>query len=157
MELTGNTVLVAGSVATNLLGLIRLTFALLPHLRTRPRAAIVMVSSGLACVPLADTSTRAASNATIHSCSQALRRRFRGSVVEVIELTPPFGLTGLRDPRQASRPMAKPLVDLIAETMEYTELRRAHRQRRVRHDLRTQCVRRHDRRNRVAREHLSIG
>ena len=39
-------------VTTNLLGPIRLTAALLPHLQKQPRAAIVNVSSGLAFVPL---------------------------------------------------------------------------------------------------------
>src|SRR5664279_1398052 len=42
-------------VATNLLGPIRLTAALLPMLLSKPRAAIMTVSSGLAFVPLAVT------------------------------------------------------------------------------------------------------
>src|SRR5690606_14605014 len=40
-------------VETNLLGPIRLAAAFLPHLRTRPGATLVTVSSGLAHVPLA--------------------------------------------------------------------------------------------------------
>ena len=45
------------TVATNLLGPIRLTAALLPHLKSRPKATIMTVSSGLAFVPLAFTPT----------------------------------------------------------------------------------------------------
>ena len=48
---------VEDTIATNLLGPIRLTAALLPHLLTKPSASIVTVSSGLAFVPLAATPT----------------------------------------------------------------------------------------------------
>ena len=44
-------------VATNLLGPIRLTAALLPFLLSKPQATIMTVSSGLAFVPLALTPT----------------------------------------------------------------------------------------------------
>src|SRR5690606_23536192 len=48
------------TIATNLLGPIRLTAALLPHLVGREDAAILTVSSGLAFVPLATTPTYSA-------------------------------------------------------------------------------------------------
>ena len=47
------------TVAINLLGPIRLTAALLPHLRRQKAAAVVNVTSGLAFVPRADTPTTA--------------------------------------------------------------------------------------------------
>ncbi|NML07419.1 SDR family oxidoreductase [Sphingomonas sp. G-3-2-10] len=104
------------SVATNLLGPIRLTSALLPHLRTRRNAAIVTVSSGLAFVPLAATPTYSATKAAIHSWSQSLRHRLAGDGIEVIELAPPGVQTDLM-PGHAADPNMMPLDDFMDETM----------------------------------------
>src|ERR1035441_574724 len=49
------------TIATNLLGPIRLTAALLPLLQKQPRSTIMNVSSGLAFVPMAPTPTCRAS------------------------------------------------------------------------------------------------
>ncbi|MFY9751926.1 MAG: SDR family NAD(P)-dependent oxidoreductase, partial [Candidatus Acidiferrales bacterium] len=73
-------------VATNLLGPIRLTAALLPLLRKQPHAAIMNVSSGLAFVPFAVTPTYCATKAAIHSYTQAMRYQFKGTSIEVLEL-----------------------------------------------------------------------
>ncbi|MFD1703070.1 SDR family oxidoreductase [Methylopila henanensis] len=105
------------TVATNLLGPIRLTAALLPHLLTRPRATVLTVSSGLAFVPLALTPTYSATKAAIHSYSVALRRQLRDTPVEVIEIAPPYVQTSLMSEAQASDPNAMPLDAFLAETM----------------------------------------
>jgi uncharacterized oxidoreductase len=104
-------------IATNLLGPIRLTAALLPHLLKQPKAAIMTVSSGLAFVPLAITPTYCATKAAIHSYTQSLRYQLRDTAVQVLELIPPYVQTGLTGPKQASDPNAMPLRDYIAETM----------------------------------------
>src|SRR5664279_5553306 len=82
-------------VATNLLGPIRLTAALLPMLLSKPRAAIMTVTSGLAFVPLAVTPTYCATKAAIHSYTQSLRYQLQGTPVEVIELITPYVATHL--------------------------------------------------------------
>ena len=105
-------------IATNLLGPIRLTAALLPSLVAQPRAAIITVSSGLAFVPLAFTPTYCATKAAIHSYTQSLRYQLRGTAVEVLELIPPYVQTELMGARQQSDPNAMPLKDYIAETMK---------------------------------------
>ncbi len=53
------------TIATNLLGPIRLTAALLPHLQQQPYSVVMNVSSGLAFVPLAPTPTYCATKAAI--------------------------------------------------------------------------------------------
>jgi uncharacterized oxidoreductase len=105
------------TIATNLLGPIGLTAALLPLLLKQPKAAILTVTSGLAFVPMATTPTYCATKAAIHSYTQSLRYQLRNSSVEVLELIPPYVQTELTGARQASDPNAMPLEDYIAETM----------------------------------------
>lgn len=105
------------TVITNLLGPIRLTAGLLPHLLDQPRAAILNVSSGLAFLPLALTPTYCATKAAIHSYTQSLRYQLKDTAVQVIELAPPYVQTELMSPGQAADPRAMPLKDYIAETI----------------------------------------
>ena len=105
------------TMATNLLGPIRLTAALLPHLLQQPKAAVLTVSSGLAFVPKASTPTYSATKAAIHSYSQSLRYQLRNTSVEVIEVAPPYVQTMLQGERQANDPNAMPLDTYLAETM----------------------------------------
>jgi uncharacterized oxidoreductase len=105
------------TVATNLLGPIRLTAALLPFLLKQPNAAIMTVSSGLAFVPLAMTPTYCATKAAMHSYTQSLRYQLRDTSLQVLELIPPYVQTELMRQSQANDPRAMPLKDFIAETM----------------------------------------
>lgn len=105
------------TIATNLLGPIRLNTALLPHLLAQPRAAVLTVSSGLAFVPLASTPTYSATKAAIHSYTQALRYQLQDTAVQVIELIPPYVQTELQGPQQAQDPHAMPLNEYITESM----------------------------------------
>ncbi|WP_455274939.1 SDR family oxidoreductase [Rhizobium herbae] len=109
------------TISTNLLGPIRLTAAILPHLLTQPDAAILTVSSGLAFLPRALAPTYCATKAAIHSYSQSLRVQLRNTSVQVIELVPPYVQTELMGPSQATDPNAMPLADYISETMALLE------------------------------------
>lgn len=104
------------TVATNLLGPIRMTAALLPHLQRQPRAGIINVTSGLAFVPLAITPTYSATKAALHSYTQSLRHQLRATGVEVLELAPPQVQTDLM-PGQATNPNGMALADFISEAM----------------------------------------
>jgi uncharacterized oxidoreductase len=104
------------TVATNLLGPIRLTHALLPHLLAQKSATILTVSSGLAFVPLAATPTYSATKAAIHGWSLAMREQLKGTAVDVVEIVPPGVQTDLM-PGHADNPQMMPLADFISETM----------------------------------------
>ena len=104
-------------IAINLLGPIRLTAALLPHLKKQPHATIFTESSGLAFIPMAVTPTYCATKAAIHSWTQSLRYQLRTTNIQVIEIVPPYVQTELMGSAQASDPRAMPLKDFIAETI----------------------------------------
>ena len=103
-------------IATNLVGPIRLTGALLPHLRAQAHAALINVSSALAFVPFAATPTYCATKAALHSWTVSLRHQLRETGVEVIEIIPPAVQTELQ-PGLSINPHAMPLAAFMAETM----------------------------------------
>ncbi|MGA8739882.1 MAG: SDR family oxidoreductase [Terracidiphilus sp.] len=107
-------------VATNLLGPMRLTAALLPHLKKQPSATIMNVSSGLAFVPMVLTPTYCATKAAIHSYTQSLRYQLSKTKIEVLELIPPYVATDLMGGK--SDPRAMPLDKYIAEVMSILKL-----------------------------------
>lgn len=103
-------------VTTNVLGPIRLIGAFVEHLRTRPDATIVTVSSGLAFTPLKVTPSYNASKAAIHMLSESLRLQLADTSVRVVELVPPSVQTDLL-PGQAENDHAMPLEEFITEVM----------------------------------------
>jgi uncharacterized oxidoreductase len=80
---------VSREIEINLTGPVRMIQRFLPHLKTRPGALIVNVSSGLAFVPLSISPVYCATKAAIHSYTQSLRIQLQGTGVTVIELAPP--------------------------------------------------------------------
>lgn len=104
------------TLTTNLLGPIRLTAALLAHLRSQPDAALINVSSALAFVPFAGAPVYSATKAALHSWTVSLRHQLRAAAVEVIELIPPAVQTELQ-PGLSASPHAMPLDAFMAETM----------------------------------------
>jgi uncharacterized oxidoreductase len=106
-----------GIIATNLLGPIRLTNALMKHFLKQPSATILNVSSGLAFVPLAFTPTYCATKAAIHSYTQSLRYQLKDTAIKVIEIIPPWVATSLMG-EVPDDPRAMPLDAFIAETVQ---------------------------------------
>ncbi len=86
---------VVEEINTNLLGLIRVAAAFLPHLMEQDNALLVNVSSGLAFVPLAGQPVYCATKAAVHSLCMTLRRQLKDTKVRVVELIPPWVETEL--------------------------------------------------------------
>jgi uncharacterized oxidoreductase len=109
----------AAEIETNLLGLMRVSAALLPRLSCQPAATLINISSGLAFVPLARVPVYCATKAATHSFCVSLRHQLKRTQVKVIELIPPWVDTELDQgrPRPPGRtPM--PLPQFITEAME---------------------------------------
>jgi short-subunit dehydrogenase involved in D-alanine esterification of teichoic acids len=95
IENDGRMASIEEEVRTNLLAPIKLTSLLLPVLQQQAPAAIVIVSSGLAYVPVANVAVYCATKAALHSFSHALRHRLRKTGIKVFELLPPLVDTDL--------------------------------------------------------------
>lgn len=108
--------LLVSTVTTNLMGPIRVTSALIEHLKKQPSATVMNVSSGLAFVPLTVAAVYSATKAAIHSYTQSLRYKLGQSSVRVLEIAPPWVQTELLNSK--NEPRAMPLDQFIAETME---------------------------------------
>ena len=76
-------------IEINLMGPMRVVKEFLPHLRSRPAAALVNVSSGLAFVPFAISPVYSAAKAGIHAFTQCLRVQLKNTNIKVFELAPP--------------------------------------------------------------------
>jgi len=107
-------------LTTNVLGPVRLIAAFIEHLRSRPDATIITVSSGLAFTPLGATPSYNASKAAIHMLSESIRLQLADTSVRVVELEPPSVRTGLL-PGQEDNEVAMPLDEFIAEVMTLLE------------------------------------
>ena len=107
----------ASVVTTNLLGPMRMTSALIEHLKAQPAATVIYVTSGLGFVPMAATATYSATKAAIHSYALSQRYLLKGTTVKVLEIIPPYVQTELMGDRQKNDPNAMPLKEFIDETM----------------------------------------
>jgi uncharacterized oxidoreductase len=107
--------LMVSTIATNLMGPIRMTSALIDHLKTNSDAVVAYTSSVLAFVPLAVTAVYSSTKAALHSYVLSQRFMLRDSKVRVLEIAPPWVRTDLMNSREAEQAM--PLDQFIEETI----------------------------------------
>jgi uncharacterized oxidoreductase len=107
--------LLTSTVTTNLLGPIRMTSALIEHLKSKDNAVVAYTSSVLAFVPMAVTGIYSSTKAALHSYALSQRFMLRNTGVRVIEIAPPWVRTELMNSQEAEQAM--PLDQFIAETM----------------------------------------
>jgi uncharacterized oxidoreductase len=107
--------LLVDTVTTNLVGSIRMTAALVEHLKGKPDAVIAYTSSVLGFVPMAVAAVYSATKAALHSYALSQRFMLKGSRVRVLEIAPPWVRTDIMNSREAAEAM--PLDQFIAETM----------------------------------------
>jgi uncharacterized oxidoreductase len=110
--------LLVSTVATNFLGPIRLTSALVDQLKSR-RGVILYNTSVLAFVPMAMAAVYSATKAALHSYVLSQRFLLRNSGVRVLEIAPPWVRAELMNSQEAEQAM--PLDRFIAETMDLLE------------------------------------
>jgi len=108
--------LLTSTITTNLLGPIRLTSALIEHLKKQPRATIIYNTSALAFVPLALTAVYSATKAALHSYVLSQRHKLKATSVSVLEIAPPWVQTDLLN--SGKEPRAMPLKDFIEGTVK---------------------------------------
>jgi uncharacterized oxidoreductase len=107
--------LLTSTISTNLLGPIRMTSALIEHLKSKDNAVVAYTSSVLAFVPLAVTGIYSSTKAALHSYVLSQRFMLRNTGVRVLEIAPPWVRTELMNSQEAEQAM--PLDQFIAETM----------------------------------------
>ncbi len=108
--------LLLATINTNLIGPIRMTSALIEHLKTREGAVVAYTSSVLGFVPLAVTAVYSSTKAALHSYALSQRFMLRDSGVRVLEIAPPWVRTELMNSQEAERAM--PLDQFIAEAIK---------------------------------------
>lgn len=82
-------------IEINLMGPIRLANRFIPHFKTKKKAAIVNVTSGLAFVPLPISPVYCATKAGLHSFTLSLRVQLKNTSIKVFEFAPPATQTDL--------------------------------------------------------------
>jgi uncharacterized oxidoreductase len=109
----GHLAVAEATVATNLLGPIRVLTHFVPFLLGQRDPVILNVTSGVGFVALPATPTYGATKLALHAYTEALRVQLADTPVQVIELVPPATRTTLMNQQNLERSM--PLDDFLSE------------------------------------------
>ncbi|MDB5479163.1 MAG: short-chain dehydrogenase [Caulobacteraceae bacterium] len=103
------------TITTNLMGPIRMTAALIEHLKGKRGAVVAYNTSVLGFTPLAAAAVYSATKAAIHSYILSQRFLLRDTTVRVLEIAPPWVRTELMNSQEVEQAM--PLGQFIEETI----------------------------------------
>jgi uncharacterized oxidoreductase len=103
------------TITTNLMGPIRMTSALIEHLKGKDDAVVAYTSSVLGFVPLAATAVYSSTKAALHSYILSQRFMLQDTKVRVLEIAPPWVRTELMNSQEAEQAM--PLKQFIDQTI----------------------------------------
>ena len=84
-------------IEINLMGPIRMVQQFLPHLKSKPSAAILNVTSGIALIPFPIAPVYGATKAGLRSYTKSLRVQLKNTNIKVFELVAPGSKTPLND------------------------------------------------------------
>jgi uncharacterized oxidoreductase len=107
--------MMVSTIATNLMGPIRMTSALIEHLKGQDDAVVAYTTSVLGFVPMAPTAIYSSTKAALHSYILSQRFMLKETKVRVLEIAPPWVRTELMNSQEAEQAM--PLEQFVAETI----------------------------------------
>src|ERR1700738_2987396 len=103
------------TITTNLMGPIRMTSALIEHLKGKENAVVAYTRSVRGFVPLAATAVYSSTKAALHSYILSQRFMLQDTKVRVLEIAPPWVRTELMNSQEAEQAM--PLKQFIDQTI----------------------------------------
>jgi uncharacterized oxidoreductase len=107
-------------VETNLIAPIHIASLVAAHLETKPEAAIINISSGLAFAPIAIMPIYCATKAAVHSLTMSLRHQLKNTTIKVFEIIPPAVDTELGNDRRTDKSQSHggmPVLEFIDEAV----------------------------------------
>jgi uncharacterized oxidoreductase len=108
-------VVMVSTITTNLIGPIRMTSALIEHLKGQDDAVVAYTTSVLGFVPMAATAIYSSTKAALHSYILSQRFMLKETKIRVLEIAPPWVRTELMNSQEAEQAM--PLEQFVAETI----------------------------------------
>ena len=111
----------AEEIETNFMAYVHFSALFIPHLMSKPDAAIINISSGLGFIPIARMPIYCATKAAIHSFSWSLRHQLKNTSVKVFEIIPPTVDTDLDHGTRPASFRGISLNEFIPEAMKAIE------------------------------------
>jgi len=114
----------AATIETNVIGLIRLTHAVIPGMLERGRGHVVNMGSVAGIRPYASGTAYVASKHAVHGFSECLRRDYAGKGIRVTEIMPGIVVTDFAETRWDSKDVAAEFYAKFEDVLEPEDIAR---------------------------------